>query len=474
MGVTASDLLFYKPVTVTDTAANGGRKGQVQVVEGARHNLLPRVTAAERAAGVTRRRKEFLCNRNVDDDILAGVLVYMAAPTVAGDRLRIAAGTQDDTAGDITATSHRFTGAGKLNSALSGSETAVDLLMPGDDYEFFDYLHLSNHFKASQTIAADVGIGDSVELVSGTWEKIAVTSDITYPNGIYLGNDTVWTEDSGTEEFLELDPGTVTDEDIGTGDGSSTAPTLSNLADAARGMVTADGLRPVITTVDTGDNPMEVVVAADGTCSGDCTAGELDMDDGTWTTDITWTAAPKNGSDILASYTQKCWTYSGNVATVHLKSGVQVANAYTTAITYGGGCLYLDELTPTSSDWAESSGSGTYDESANPLTLYNDGTERDTITLTMTSATAFTAAGVNAGSLGTGSISADFTPTNPDTGQPFFSLASAGWGGTWTTNDTITFKTNPAALPVWVEQIVPAACAAGRSLPNLGVYGDPA
>jgi hypothetical protein len=59
MAVQASDIKFLKSVTVTDTGVNGGRKGQVEVVSGARHNLFPRVTKAERTAGVTRYRKEF-------------------------------------------------------------------------------------------------------------------------------------------------------------------------------------------------------------------------------------------------------------------------------------------------------------------------------------------------------------------------------------------------------------------------------
>ena len=300
MAVEASDIKWKKSATVTDTAANGGRKSNTEIQTGVRHNLFPRITKAQRTAGLTRYRKEFWCNENADDDAAEGVLVFPEFPSNAGDRFYLGEGTQTDTQDDLETFDPVWMGVGQLQTALSGSETSVSLTMENADFEFPNggTLHLTDKFKTSQTIASGIHIGDSVEYNGGssTWEKIAATSDVDYPKGIYVGSNTVLTVEGTTnEEWLELADNEYADEDIGDGDGSDTSPTLSTLTNATNGICRQPGKLPVVTATDTGDATMTVNVAADGSCSGDCTAGELDMTDGTWTTDITWTTAPKTG-----------------------------------------------------------------------------------------------------------------------------------------------------------------------------------
>ncbi len=464
MAVEATDIKWKKSVTITDTSANGGRKSNTEIQTGVRHNLFPRVTKAERTAGVTRYRKQFWCNENADDDAAEGVLIYPEFPSNAGDRFYLGEGTQDDTQDDLDTYDPLWMGVGQLETALSGAETEVSLTMENNDFQFPNggKLHLTDKFKTSQTIASGVNIGDSVEYNSGTseWEKIAATSEVDYPKGIYVGSNMVLTVEGTTnEEWLELADNLYEDEDIGTGDGSDTSPTLGTLTNATNGICRQPGKLPVVTTIDTGDNPMTVNVAADGTCSGDCSAGELDMDDGTWTTEIEWDVAPKNGSDILITYHENCFSYSGNVVTVELESGSSVANAYTTAKSYGAGCIDAGTEEPELENWAETSTSGTYDESSYPPVLYNDGAEEDSWTITFTSASAFTCSGANAGSVGSGQITEDFSPTNPDTGQPYFTIDKDGWGGSWANGETVEFDTHPAAVPMWLKEVVPAATA---------------
>jgi hypothetical protein len=332
------------------------------------------------------------------------------------------------------------------------------------------YLHLTDKFQTGETVDADVKIGDSVEYTASSWSKISSTTDITYPKGLYIGNNTVMTEESGqfNEEWIGIADNLYTDEDIGDGDGAATAPALSTLLHVTNGICNQPDKLPVVKAT-CGSVERTVNVAADGSCSGYCSAGQLNMATGVWTTDITWTTAPDNATDITITYRENCFSYSGNTVTVSLTDAV--ANAYAIANTYAAGCIYVDEVKPTSDTWAETSTSGTYDESTYPVTLFNDGTEEDSITLTFTDATNFTASGANAGSLGSGSISADFSPTNPDTGQPYFTIASAGWGGTWASGDTVTFNTHPCAVPVWWREIVPASTAAqANNLTTLGYY----
>ena len=162
------------------------------------------------------------------------------------------------------------------------------------------------------------------------------------------------------------------------------------------------------------------------------------------------------------------YSYVGNVATVQLQEAV--ANAYAPANTYGAQCLSLAAIQPSFDNWLETSGAGTYDESGFPPTLTNKGTVEDVITITMTSATNFNCTGLYEGSLGTGSISADFSPVNPDTGVPYFTLLAGGWGGTWAPGDTIVFHIHPAKASRWFWEEIPATTPAENE--NVFVYNS--
>ena len=78
---------------------------------------------------------------------------------------------------------------------------------------------------------------------------------------------------------------------------------------------------------------------------------------------------------------------------------------------------------------------------------------------------AFTCTGSATGAVSGGAIGGDFAPNNPDFGKPYFTLRTAGWGGTWAADETMIFTTVPAAEPLWFKQVVPAAASivAGNS-----------
>ncbi len=110
-------------------------------------------------------------------------------------------------------------------------------------------------------------------------------------------------------------------------------------------------------------------------------------------------------------------------------------------------------------NWVETSVGGTYDEGAYPVITDNIGTVEQTWTLTFTDANSYTVSGDTVGDVGSGNISADFAPQNPDWSKPYFTLESAGFGGTWAAGDTIVFQTHPAAVPIWEKRVVPAGAA---------------
>lgn len=111
---------------------------------------------------------------------------------------------------------------------------------------------------------------------------------------------------------------------------------------------------------------------------------------------------------------------------------------------------------------AVNSTAGTFNQAQ--VTLENIGTVYEDWTLTFTSATAFTVTGAALGQVGTGDTTNGATIANPDfTGSNYLSIAAAAFGGTFAAGDTITFRTTPAALPVWLKQVVPANTPAATS-----------
>ena len=122
--------------------------------------------------------------------------------------------------------------------------------------------------------------------------------------------------------------------------------------------------------------------------------------------------------------------------------------------------LECGTLEPSIEDWTETSGSGTYNETSYPPELNNKGSVDDDWTILFTSATDFTCSGLYEGSVGSGEIGTDFEPTNPNTSTPYFTLRTAGFGGSWTSGDTITFTTHPSSKGVWAKEIWAAGAAA--------------
>lgn len=462
--VTASDISYVKSTVVTDTTANGGRPGRTPVVPGAKYNIFPFVSKTERTSGISRYRKIFWKNSNSDDP--AGIAHLLAAYflgiTNGDDRVRMGLGTMRDTQGDIATDPPMWVGSGKLNSALSGGETSIQIEAEYPDIEFVPggEIMISNHFLASQTIASTVKPGDCVQWSSGDseWQKIDFTTDYTNPSGLYLGDSLVYTiQSSGaTSERVVLPTGLVEDESIGTGDGT-TAPTISALADAANGVIAnaKDGFQPVITYTASAIE-RTVTVENDGTLSGAASGGELDLTDGTWTTAPTFTLAPDNGTDITITYNKKFWSWSSNICT--LTTDGQVANAYAAANTWVSGCVAQAEAVATFDTFVDAS--GIYDDTTYPLAMNNPGAEEEDWTITMTSSSAFSCSGVNSGVVGTGNTSTDFAPINPASGTPYFTLDADGWEGAPAAGNQISFKTHQGVMPIWLAMIVPAGAAA--------------
>lgn len=376
--ILSTEMQIKKSSVVQDGTLNGGVMGTTVVSSGVRHSMFPKVSRAERLAGVTRYRKFYLHNINNTLGTAYSPLIYMSFPSPAGDRFRIGAGTQTNTETDITGTPPSWLGCGQLSTAVSAGDTEIHINMEANDAVFIrnEYMHISNYYLTSQTAGASVRPGDSVTYTGGVWTGASHGGDTAYPNGIWLGSGIVATDNgTGTEEWLQV-------------------------------------------------------------------------------------------ADVATPY-----SYTGTICTVQLASAVQ--NNYATANTFAGGALAGNDLIASASNYAKSSSAGTYNEAVLPVSGNNIGSINDSITVTFTGTGLYSVAGNIAGALGSGSVSSAFSPINPITSTPYFTIPSGFFTGTWINGDSCTFDITPSAMPFWIKEVVPANTAAATdNLFLLGYYWE--
>lgn len=148
---------------------------------------------------------------------------------------------------------------------------------------------------------------------------------------------------------------------------------------------------------------------------------------------------------------------TGNVRTLTFTTAIQ--NSYSSGTGTKIAAVYEPaDVVSAFSSFVVTSAAGTYTTASN-LTIDNIGGIQQNWTLTFTSATAFDLTGDTLGAVGSGNTSSTFAPNNPDFTKPYFTMNSAGWGGTFVAADTVTFTTAPASVPIWLRRTVPAAAA---------------
>lgn len=151
-------------------------------------------------------------------------------------------------------------------------------------------------------------------------------------------------------------------------------------------------------------------------------------------------------------------TWVSNTATLQLTAGL--TNGYSTSTpTYVSSVYEPGDVLATVTGFGKVSTGGTYDSGTYPVLLDHIGSIEQTWTLTFTSATAFTCSGNTVGAITGGTTSTNYIPSNSDYTKPYFTLRSAGFGGTWQAGDTITFTTHPASIPLWYRRVIDAGAS---------------
>jgi len=154
-----------------------------------------------------------------------------------------------------------------------------------------------------------------------------------------------------------------------------------------------------------------------------------------------------------------------------------LANSYATSNTLVSSVLELPSAVAGVTGVSVISAGGSFDSATvGNLIAHNKGAVEENWTLTFTDASTFTVSGNTVGTLASpGSVSADYAPLNPATGTPYFTLKAIAWGGTFQANDTVTFATQPAAIPIWYRRQVPAGTfSLANDFCSLAIHGESA
>jgi hypothetical protein len=282
-----------------------------------------------------------------------------------------------------------------------------------------------------------VGAGTLAQPIQAADEEIQVAfraNDYEVPNAraILITNGT-------TTDFATTAHEGITDEVVGTGQSSYSVTLATTPIDKASLVISYLISSTPYTATDDGLG----IITGTGITSAsiDYATGDLSITGSTTLLTVT------------ATYAKQCFTWTGNTATITLAG--QVANAYATNNTNVGVCIFLTQLAPTADSKIVTSGTGgTFDLSA--VALENRGTVEDDFTITFTGATAFTISGLYEGALQTGSVNSEYAPLNPRTTRPLVTIPVAAWGGTFASGNTVAFSTHPAALGIWIKNIIPA------------------
>lgn len=155
------------------------------------------------------------------------------------------------------------------------------------------------------------------------------------------------------------------------------------------------------------------------------------------------------------------------------------------AETWVASAVYLGDLRARVKSWNsyvsdpaawEASGTPTaaqYNDNAYPIAIDNRGAVSERWKIRFTSTTSFVLIGEHMGQIATGSIVVDFSPTNPQTGTPFFTIQADGWGSGWAVGNTVRFDTEGASAPLWlIRTVLPGMASVNDDQLKIELRGD--
>jgi hypothetical protein len=152
------------------------------------------------------------------------------------------------------------------------------------------------------------------------------------------------------------------------------------------------------------------------------------------------------------------------------------------AITYGDmQARYtnlFDQATYSAGVWSDvvvgANAAATYNDVVYPIGITNDGAIDERWALVFTSSGLINVIGESVGQvLTSASIASTVAPINPVSGEPYFSMAAAGFGSGWAAGNVIRFNTISATRPTWVARVTkPGPVVEADDRTRYQVYGN--
>lgn len=168
-------------------------------------------------------------------------------------------------------------------------------------------------------------------------------------------------------------------------------------------------------------------------------------------------------------------SYGVNSALLDL--GAPLANSYEVNNTLVSGVLQLASVAGVGANFALASAGGNFDwASVGNWVVHNRGAINEHWTLTFNAPGSFTVSGMTVGTLAQGgSTAADFSPVNPATGTPYFTLKASGWSGSLLLGEQATFDTTAPTVPIWYRrQVPPGTFSLANDFTSLAIHGESA
>jgi len=245
MSIAKSDIEFFKATNNNDTAGNGGRISTTQITDNSLNNGSPNISSAERIAGLTRYRKEFLRNKNTSDLTMYSGEIWIGTRSTSDDYYQLKEGTDTDVQSAAEAYAN-WCGAGLLGAAAGSGESSIEVdygaasgVWDGAPVHIDDGANevdltvngapswigntatltlsavLGYNFSATTTVVSTIVALDQVKTATGSWVETSTSGtydETTYPVTIYnVGTVT----DSWTLTFTDATNFSVTGTNTG-------------------------------------------------------------------------------------------------------------------------------------------------------------------------------------------------------------------------------------------------------------------
>ena len=198
-----ADIKLYKAAEVSAASTNGGRMSANLITSAVVNNVWPHVSKAQRTAGQTLYRKNFIKAADDDDGTLEAPQIWLDQPTDGDDYQVMFAATQVDTQADITGSERKYGCAlVKTNITAGGSVIVVTVenaaLATGADVIFIN----GDTIRLTDMATPDAGSGNE-EFLTITGVPTVASLDVTITVVETIANNFLTANDARVSSVLE-------------------------------------------------------------------------------------------------------------------------------------------------------------------------------------------------------------------------------------------------------------------------------